>query len=257
MRRLRIFAALLLVLGLLSVVPAAAQGERSDAQLSGVTDRDDLLSESDEQAVNRALLEASEAADVPVCAYVFASEYTYSGYEEYWGEDFLAEHGLSKSTDLILLVVTVTSYEVYYDIYTYGDASRRINSKEIDYILDDDRVYNNLKGGRLAEGLCAYAALSGEAYAGRLGISWQLILIGSLAAGAVVALISVMSIRASYKRKNPSASYPLDRFAKLELTHKDDREIGRFVTTTVISTGGHGGRGGGRMGGGSGHRGGR
>ena len=66
-----------------------------------------------------------------------------------------------------------------------------------------------------------------------------------LIVGAVVATLSVKSIAASYKRKNPSTSYPLDRYATLDLTRSHDRVLGKFVTTTIISSGGRGGRGGG------------
>ena len=134
----------------------------------------------------------------------------------------------------------------------------QINQKEIDYILDDSTVYYNIKGGDVAVGICEFAALSTEAYLGRLGVSWVLILIGALIIGCIAGGIGVSSISASYKRKNPSQSYPLDRFATLELTHTQDRVVGKFVTHTIISSGGrggHGGRPGG--GGGGGYRGGR
>ena len=252
----RIFACMMLAVLLLGVLTLGVSAEQYPDYLVSVTDKDNLLSTEDERRINEALLAATEAAGIPVCAYVFASEIGYDGHVEYFGEDFLAEHGLSENNDLILLVVAVTYFEVYYDLYLYGDASDRINQKERDYILDDSRVYNNLKNARIADGLCAYASVSAEAYAGRLGVSWRLILIGALIIGAVVAWLIVKGIAASYKKKNPSQSYPLDRFAKLELTRERDREIGKFVTTTIISSGSRGGHGGGR-GGGGGHAGGR
>lgn len=253
----RIFACMMLTVLLLGVLTLGAGAEQYPEYVVSVTDKDDLLTDADEQRVNEALLAATEAAGVPICAYVFASEIGYDGHVEYFGEDFLAEHGLSENNDLILLVVAVTYFEVYYDLYLYGDAWDKINQKERDYILDDSRVYDNLKNARIADGLCAYASVSAEAYAGRLGVSWRLILIGALIIGAVVAWLSVKGIAASYKKKNPSQSYPLDRFAKLELTHERDREIGKFVTTTIISSGSRGGHGGGGRGGGGGHAGGR
>ena len=159
----------------------------------------------------------------------------------------------------MLLVVEYTPFDINYYVYTYGDANTQINQKELEYILDDSTVYYNIKDGDVATGICAFAQLSAEAYVGRLGVSWRLILIVALIAGAIAGGASVSSIAASYKKKNPSQSYPLDRFAKLELTRERDHEIGRFVTTTIISSGGHGGRGGGRPGGGGGggYRGGR
>ena len=262
MMKRRIFAIILVALMMLCVLPVRAQEqEETFSDYTKVIDKHDQLSDADEQRINQALAKASEQAGVPVCAYVFIPEVTYYGYEKYVGDDFLAEYGLSANQPLILLVVTLaTTYENYYNIYTYGDAYTKINDKEIDYILDDSTVYYNIKDARegdLATGLCEYAALSAEAYAGRLGVSWQLILIVALIAGAIAGGVSVSSIAASYKKKNPSQSYPLDRFAKLELTRERDHEIGRFVTTTIISSGSRSGGGGGRTGGGGGHRGGR
>lgn len=230
----------------------SAEEERTGDGLTGVIDASELLNELEEQEINEALAKASEEMGIPICAYVFE----YVG-REVWGEDYLAARGLSENDDLILMIVTVRRFEINYDLYTYGDAYFKINEKEVDYILDDNDVYYNIKDGRIAEGLCAYAALASEAYVGRLGVSWVLILIVALVIGAIAGFISVKSISASYKRKNPSQSYPLDRFAKLELTHESDREIGKFVTTTIVSTGGRGGHGGSRSGGGGGHRGGR
>ena len=252
----RIFACMMLAVLLLGVLTLGVSAEQYPDYLVSVTDKDNLLSTEDERRINEALLAATEAAGIPVCAYVFSSDVGYYGRVEYFGDDFLSEHGLSRQDELILLVVAVTHYEVYYDLYLYGDAWDRINQKERDYILDDSRVYNNLKNARIADGLCAYASVSAEAYVGRLGVSWQLILIVALIAGAIAGGVSVSSIAASYKKKNPSQSYPLDRFAKLELTRERDHEIGKFVTTTIISSGSRGGHGGGR-GGGGGHAGGR
>lgn len=254
--RMRMFVLLMLCTMLLGVLTLGASAEIYPDYLANVNDVDNLLADEDEQTINAALAEARETAGVPVCAYVFA----YKGFNVH-GDDVLAEYGMTnQEPDLVLLVVEVMSYEVNYYMYTYGDAYYKINEKELDYILDDSRVYNNLKNGDIADGLCAYAELSAEAYAGRLGVSWRLILIVALIIGAIVGWISISSIKASYKRKNPSQSYPLDRFAKLDLKKQSDRVIGKFVTTTVISSGGHGGRGGGGRpggGGGGGYRGGR
>ncbi len=251
--RMKIFVLCMLCALLLGMLTLGVSAQTYPDYLANVNDVDNLLTDEDEQQINAALAQAREAAGIPVCAYVFAAQG-----EKYIGDQFLAEHGLSDDDALVLLIVTVGSYQVNYNIYTYGDAYLKINEKEIGYILDDSTVYYNLKDGNIAEGLCAYAELSAQAYAGRLGVSWKLILIVALIAGAIAGGSSAAAIAASYKRKNPSQSYPLDRFAKLDLKHERDREIGKFVTTTIISSGSSGGRGGGgRTGGGGGHRGGR
>ena len=220
------FVGVLLCALLVSVLSLGAGAQTYPDYLDNVIDKDDKLSDAQEQKINAALAEAREQAGIPICVYVFGTNYS----ESYWGEDFLREYGLSSSTDLVLLVVEYTPFDINYYMYTYGDAYYQINQKEIDYILDDSTVYYNIKGGDVAVGICEFAALSTEAYLGRLGVSWVLILIGALIIGCIAGGIGVSSISASYKRKNPSQSYPLDRFATLELTHTQDRVVGKFVT---------------------------
>ena len=255
MRMMKIFAGALLCALLFGVLSLGASAQTYPDDLASVIDKDDKLSDADEQEINAALAQAREQAGIPICVYVFATNYS----ESYWGDDFLAEYGISRNTDLVLLVVEYTPFDINYYMYAYGDAYYQINQKEIDYILDDSTVYYHIKSGDPATGICAFAELTAEAYTGRLGVSWALILIGALIIGCIAGGIGVSSISASYKRKNPSQSYPLDRFAKLELTRQNDRVIGKFVTTTMISSGSRGGHGGGRPGGGGGggYRGGR
>ena len=244
---------LLLLLLIMGMVPVAAEQdvEPTSDYLTSVFDADDLLSDAEEQKINAAFAKASEEMGIPVCAFVFR----YVGHDV-WGDDVLDAYGLDgEEIDLVLFVVENAYGEYNCYMYTYGDAEYKIDPKEVDYILHDSEVYDNIKDtGDVASGLCACAALSTQAYNGRLGVSWVIILVIALVIGAIAGGLSVAGVRASYKRKNPSTSYPLDRFAKLELTHSDDREIGKFVTHTIISTGGgRGGRGGGgRRGGGGG-----
>ena len=176
--------------------------------------------------------------------------------DPYWGEDFLEDLGRDLREDVILLVITYTPDEWYYDLYLYGAADKRINSTEVDYILDDDGVYDNLKSGHLAAGCRAFLAKTEVAYAGRLGVAYWKI---AIVAGIIAILIGVAScfgVWNHYKMKRKSVDYPLDRFAKLDLTKEEDEFKGSFITTRVINTS-SGGRGGGSHGGGRGHAGGR
>ena len=146
----------------------------------------------------------------------------------------------------------------YYDMYTYGDASEKINAKEVEYILDHESVYNAIKSGKVADGACAFLALSAQGYLGRVGVSYWIISIVSLVIALLIGAFACGSVYAHYKQKNKSVDYPLDRFAKLQLTREKDHFNGTFVTKRVISSdnGTNGGRGS-FHGGGSGHRGGR
>ena len=250
MRRICILmiTALLLLLGTVSVAAEETE-ELYPRLLVSVNDVDDLLDDAEEQRINEAFAHACDEMGIPIFAFVF----DYVG-RDVWGDDVLAAYGLDENTDLVLMVVERAYGEYNYYMYTYGDAAQRINQKEIGYILDDGDVYDSFKYEYdVASGLCAFAELSVQAYNGRLGVPWQVILIGALIIGGIAAGLSVSGIQASYKRKNPSSSYPLDRFAKLELTHRDDRVIGKMVTHTIISSGGgRGSHGGGRPGGGGG-----
>jgi uncharacterized membrane protein YgcG len=64
--------------------------------------------------------------------------------------------------------------------------------------------------------------------------------------GAVVAV---------YRKKKASVDYPLDRYARLELTHESDSFVREYTTRTYSPRSSSGG--GSRHGGGGGHRGGR
>ena len=176
----------------------------------------------------------------------------------YEGEWFCENHGISMQNNVVLLVVN--SYEVTelcYDIYTYGDAWSKITDTEIDRIVYHKEIYDNLKANKAYEGSAAYFKYAGIAYNGHLAAPVSKIIIISLIVGAVVALIVCISIYISYKTKQKSVKYPLNRYASLELSEQRDAFVGKSVTRTRIqSSSGGGGRGGSRSGGGSGRGGG-
>ena len=223
-----------------------------------VFDRADLLDDAEMKAVKEAVLDAWEASD---CAFFVAthevSAYTSTAYK-YEGDDFLREQGLSNKNDIVLLVVTLDQGTYFYNIYTYGKADSKISQKEVDYILDHDDVYDNIKGGKLAVGISAAMSLSAEAFEGRVGVSYAIVVTVSLIIALIIGIIACVSVHASYKMKRKSVDYPLDRFANLKLTGQSDVFTGSFITKRIIQTnsGGRGGSGS-SHGGGGGHRGGR
>ena len=74
----------------------------------------------------------------------------------------------------------------------------------------------------------------------------------------VIALAVCGGVVASYKKKRASVDYPLDQYAKLDLTLDRDRFVREHTTRTYVPrSNGSGGGGGSRHGGGGGHRGGR
>ncbi len=192
------------------------------------------------------------------CDFYIATHNSTWAIKKYLGEDFLEDYSLSSSDNIVLLVVTLDGGEYFYNIYTYGDARNRINNKEINYILDNDAVYDNLKSGRLCEGACAYLSLSEQAYSGRLGASYWIIAAVSFVIALIIGICVCVGVKVKYGTKHKSIDYPLDRFAKMELKERQDIFVGSFVTQRVIQSSSGGGRSGGSShGGGGGHRGGR
>ena len=179
-------------------------------------------------------------------------------YDDFYGDDYCHRVKDIEDTDAVLLVVTYERLNdtYYYDMYTYGEANYAIGGKEVNYILDDYDVYDNLKGGRVFEGCEAFFTLSAEAFTGRVGMAWSVIIFLSAAISIGIAFAVRGAVIAVYRKKKASVDYPLDRYAKLELTHESDSYVTEY-TTRSYSPRSSGGGGGSRHGGGGGHRGGR
>ena len=131
----------------------------------------------------------------------------------------------------------------------------------MDEILDHRTVLPVIKSGQIYHGASAFLTVASEKYANEVTLPSPYLsaLPVALILGAFVALMICLGIKKSYSTKKRSVDYPLDRFAKLELTEERDEFTGSFVTTRIISSGNGGGRGGsgGGSGGGRGHAGGR
>ena len=227
----------------------------SAADTGRIHDPASLLSASEEASLNARMDELSNTYGVE---FYMATYRANGGYDDFIGDEYCREIRNLRGMDAVLLIVTYDEWdgEYYYDMYTYGDADYDINQKEVDYILDKREVYNNLKSGYVGEGAAAFFEWSAKAYEGRVGASWVLIIVVS----AIISLIIGCAVRAgvvaAYRKKNASVDYPLDRYAKLELTHERDSFV-REYTTRTYSPRSSGGGGGSRHGGGGGHRGGR
>ncbi len=221
--------------------------------VGAVYDRAGFLDTLEENELKTLL---AEAAANTGCSYYIVTHKMLAASDEYWGEDFLDDQNLSQRDDIIVLIITQDKGKYYYDLYTYGLAEDRITDDEVDQILDTPEVYNNLKAGRLMEGIKAFIPVSRDCINTK-EIDWIRIIV-PLCLGALIGGISCYGVVKSYSTKKKSVDYPLERFAKLELIDRDDRFMGTFVTKRIIQTssGSRSGGGGGR-GGGGGHRGGR
>lgn len=258
-RRFLIIVSLYLLLTMLFVLPCAADTE--DGQV--IFDNGGFLYDSTEKQLSEL---AREKADETGCRFYVVTHKMQYYSDEYWGEDFLYEQGLSENKNIVLLIITYDYTDYYYDLYLYGDARALIDRHEIDYILDHEDVYSHLKGGQLAQGIEAFLEVSAENYLGRSSACQKIVnayylklFLISFAISAVMGIVSCVSVYNSYTAKKRSVDYPLEHFAKMKLKEKEDVFVGSFVTTRIIRTnnGGHGGGGGGGRGGGGGHAGGR
>ena len=169
--------------------------------------------------------------------------------------------GLSGDPSAIVLLVYRTGSEWHYDIYTFGESQKALTNGDIDKILDAPEVYNNLKSGRIAEGANAFLTVCQKTMAKRARSRRVTPIVCALIFGSVAGGGSVLGVVIAYRRKRHGESYPLDRYARLNLTDCRDIFVGSHVTRVRIqsnTTGGsHGGGGGGGISFSGGHRGGR
>ena len=188
--------------------------------------------------------------------------------DKYIGDDYCDTVRDLNGKDAVLLVVTYDpldpfeSYDYFYNLYTYGKAdyaiSPKISQKEVNYILDDSDVYANLKNGYIYDGCEAFFTLSAQAYTGRVGMAWGVIIFLAAAISIGIAFAVRGAVVAAYRKKKATVDYPLDRYAKLELTHESDAFVREYTNRTYSPrSSSSGGGGGSRHGGGGGHRGGR
>ena len=155
MKRLLIVCVALVLLLSMAVPAFAAESK------TWVYDDASLLSPQDRLSVNEAAEQAKAQAGCDFYVATYAVPLGYSSYQyRYTGEMFLYDRGLDYNTDLVLLVITLDAGQFYYNIYTYGEAMDRISTKEVNYILDDDDVFHNIKQGNLAPGCSAFLSLA-------------------------------------------------------------------------------------------------
>lgn len=171
----------------------------------------------------------------------------------------------SSEDAVIALCVYHDGSEYRYYLYTFGPADKAISNNAVDRILDASDVYNNIKAGRIADGCRAFLTAADNewqtaaAKAERKQATRVPRAIGiGLAVGLVVGGGAALTVFLLYRRKQHGEIYPLDRYAKLNLTLCQDRFIGSYVTRVRVnnssSSSRSGGGGGGFSGGGRGGR---
>ena len=217
---------------------------------SQVVDKDNMLSVTEKLNLYNLLASVEQKTGVAVCAYVYKGTGDYNYY------DYKREY--SPGSDFVLLIIRYDyrDGEYYYYLDTYGEPETLITDKEVDRLLDDKDVYDNIKSGKLADGIKAYALLADKALTGNLRPPLLKIVLIALGIGVATSAVVCLGVYLFYRRKQHSPSYPLERYANLKLNVSRDTFITKTVTRVKINTSSSssGGRSGG---GGGGHRGGR
>ena len=166
--------------------------------------------------------------------------------------------GIDDGASAVVLVVDRAISTYSYELFTFGHVHGVLSDRACNAILDDAVLYSAIKSGRIYEGAARFFTVTearivrdwyepGERYGG-VGVS--------IAVGVVTAVLagggSAIGVMLHYRKRRHGASYPLDRYANLQLTCREDRFVGSAVTRVrVQSSGSGGGRGGSRGGGGS------
>lgn len=164
----------------------------------------------------------------------------------------LARHGYASSDkDVIGLTVFCSGTTYEFDIGTWGSMSDTLSVKRLNQIMDV--IEADVKAGRLFEGACKFVDATAEQYAKAIKKQnrnpFLVALPVALVIGVVAGGVAVLCVVFSYRKKNRTPSYPLDRFARLYLSVERDVFLGSSVVKTKIvqssSSGGSRGGGGG------------
>ena len=154
-----------------------------------------------------------------------------------------------------VLVVDRDGSSYYYEMFTFGHVDGVLSNRACDEILDDGTLYSAVKNGRIYDGAARFLTLTaarierdwyepGERFGG-VGVS--------IAVGVVVAILAgggaALGVYLYYRKKRHGESYPLDRYANLNLTYHEDRFVGSAVTRVRVQSASSGSRGGGGGGG--------
>ena len=156
--------------------------------------------------------------------------------------------GIAEDEAAIVLLVRTYKGTYYYDMYTFGEAHSIFSDADVDAVLDAPDVYDNIKSGEIYSGMRAFSnhchRVVGEHYEAlqerRERAPLTALLIGVIL-GVLAAGITVLCVFLYYRKKRHGESYPLDRYARLNLTQANDIFIGSHVTRVRVQSSSSGG----------------
>lgn len=210
-RFIAIFALIALLALPLSLVASASSVDGRPGFDKRISDKYDHLTASDESRINSAIREAESEVNAIFLVAVYEL-----GKDIPSGRSIVASFGFDHNiANIVLLVIKYgVSIETVggemkeinkhkYEMFTYGDPHRAITNREVDEILDDDDVYDNLKGGNFAAGAVAFirgavSAIHNDT-SGLDDESSTQILVISLSGVAVIAVVAFIVLKIESK----------------------------------------------------------
>lgn len=215
-------------------------------------DEDNYVTSADGIKLEQRLRKAEENTGVAFRVYVY--EYSaYSGYVDMYDYERIVGESFD---NLVLLVVSYEYGEYYYELFTKGSAHTGISDKEVNKILDNGEVYDNIKSGKLYEGIDSFITLAEKAALGKLRNSFKSVFITSLIISIIVGTVATVCVALKYRKKLHSVSYPLEKYARLNLSVANDNFKNKTVTRVRVKDSSSSSRsGGGRSFSGGGSRG--
>ena len=243
--RKSLFLAIVLLLLSALLLPTAAQAEATETYRITVLDTAGFLTINE-----KAALTAEQSGNTHGVSFYLLTSHT-----QLSATRVNALCGLSGRA-AVVLVIDEANGNYYYEAFTFNGAEDLLSSSAIDRTLDASSVYGNIKNGSLQAGASAFFALCKQeivaAVAAENAFPWYAVIAG-LIGGVLVGGITVLCVFLSYRKKRHGVSYPLDRYAQMDLIDSQDRFVGSFVTRVRVQSSNAGG---GRSGGGRGFSGG-
>ena len=220
-----------------------------------VVDKENIFTSYQEEVLQTTLYSISKKHQCEIVV-VTTRGFGSSSAQEY-AENYYISHGYGYGSDFSGVLLLISESERYYYICTSGKGEEAISgpafkklSNEVKSLLSEDQYYEaSQKFAQMCdEALVSYAE-NGKPFDTSAFITGIII-------SAVIGIVAALSVFIAYKKKLHSESYPLDRYARLNLRINRDTFITKTVTRVKIqsSSGGGGRSGGGRSGGSRGRR---
>lgn len=231
--------------GILIAILLLAVPVFSSASVTRVYNRDGMLSATEVSELESLLDSASDECGFDIK--LIFHDVNKWGYLSEW--EMLDMLSADRDDSLAAFLITKEYDGYYYEFFIYGEPDGLIDWDTSDEILDTPLAYSSIKSGKLAEGASTLITVTRDNVKAIRFDRW----VGVIVATVIITLLTgggvALGIYLSYKKKQKSPSYPLSKYANLNLTDASDTFLGSSIVKTRINTSSS--RGGGSRGGGS------